>query len=390
MRTIAYYTFGDMLPTDVGNKKAMFEYFKYLASRKDIHLVLVVIGLIPLKHQEVYRGLGAELRIIPPHGRWSWWEILNKIVSRLGFDMLRTYFSGLGYRKAFREACLDADVILMTYAAWFELLPAKILRDKTIVLTHDLFFYRRASLLGSDTLRKRLNLKLNRLLEIRTLKRFRKIAVLADYEQTLLEQNGVRRENIIQIGMPLSLPPLPSYTVPFSNRQYDFLFVASKGYENQQTVRCFIERVVPLLPDRHLAFALAGGISQTADTSGAPDHMEFVRLGFVPDLEPVFAQSRIGVGTVLHGSGIKVKVVEMAMHNLPLIVTSKGGEGIPLVGEGFVNIDTEKDDVLKARLLNWIDNPEIAQRQGMETGQCVAEAFAPSRVLAGLLNEILK
>lgn len=390
MKTVVYYTFGDMLPTDVGNKKAMFEYFKFLTSRKDVHLVLVIIGNVCLQHQKIYRGMGAELRLISPHRRWSFCEILNKIVSRLGIDMLRTYFSGLGYRKAFREACSDADVILMTYAAWFELLPANLLKKRTIVLTHDLFFYRRESLLGTGTWWRKLNLKMNLVTEIMTLKRFRKVAVLADYEQKLLEQNGIPREDIIQIGIPLSLPQVSVSVIPFSERKYDFLLVASEGYVNQQTVRCFVERVAPYLPDRQLTFALVGGISKTADTTGAPVKLEFVRLGFVDNLEPIFAQSRIGVGTIPYGSGIKVKVVEMAMHHLPVIVTSTGAEGIPLVGEGVINIDVENAENVKARLKDWIDKPEIAQRQGQVTGQHVATEFSPGKILADLMREVLR
>ena len=148
MKKVVYYTMGDMLPTDVGNKKAMFEYFRYLVSRKDIHLILVIIGNVPKTHQDVYRNMGAELRLIPRHARWSFFEVLNKIGSRLGVDMLWTYFSGLGYRKEFRKVCADADIILMTYACWFVLLPSRTLKSRTIVLTLDIFFYRRSSIGG--------------------------------------------------------------------------------------------------------------------------------------------------------------------------------------------------------------------------------------------------
>ncbi len=390
MKTVVYYTFGDMLPTDVGNKKAMFEYFRYLASRQDIRLILVIIGNVSEDHRNTYQEMGAELRLIAPHSRWSFWEVLNKVGSRLGIDMARSYFSSLGYRRAFREACSDADVILMTYAFWSNLLPSKTLKERTIVLTLDLFFYRRASLLGTDAWWKRLNVQVNRALEIMTLKKFKKVAVLADYEQALLEERGVPREDIIQIGIPLSLSQVPAPVIPFSGRKYDFLLVASGGYVNQQTVRCFIERVAQHLPDRHLTFALVGGIAKTADTTGAPAKLEFVRLGFVDNLEPVFAQSRIGVGTIPYGSGIKVKVVEMAMHHLPVVVTSTGAEGIPLVGDGVINIDVENADDVRARLLNWIDNPDVAQRQGQITGQHVAEEFSPDKILAELMREVLR
>ena len=390
MKTVVYYTFGDMLPTDVGNKKAMFEYFRYLAGRRDIRLVLVIIGNVSSQHQEIYQGMCAELRLISPHARWSLCEVLNKIFSRLGIDMLQTYFSGMGYRKAFRKVCADADVILMTYAVWFELLPYKVLKNRAIVLTHDLFFYRRESFNGTGTPWKRFALWLNKKIELAILRRFRKVAVLADYEYNILVDSNVPPEDIIRIGMPIQIPLKSSTPIPFVERKYDFLLVARGGYANRQTVRSFIERVAPLLPNRHLTFALVGKVSETADTSGASKNLEFVRLGIVDDLEAIFEQSRIGVGTVPYGSGIKVKVVEMAMHNLPLVVTSKGEEGIPLSGDGFINIDLASQEEIKTKLQCWLDHPEIAQQDGMETGRYVAEAFSPDKILKDLVKEILK
>lgn len=390
MKTVAYYTFGDMLPTDVGNKKAMFEYFRYLVSRKEIRLILVIIGTVSDVHMKIYEEMGAEVRIIIPHSRWNICEILNKVGSRLGIDMWRSYFSSLGYRSEFQEACSDADVILMTYAFWNKLLPLRTLKERTIVLTHDLFFYARASLNGTNTWWKRLSVKINKIIEISVLKRFRKIAVLADYEQELLMKSNIPSADIIQIGMPITIPYQSTVPIPFSDRKFDFLLVARGGYANRQTVRCFIERVAPLLPNRHLTFALVGKVSQTADTSGAPENLEFIRLGCVSDLEPFFMQSRIGVGVVPYGSGIKVKVVEMAMHNLPLVVTSKGEEGIPLSGDGFINIDLASQEEVKTKLQCWLDHPEIAQQDGMETGRYVAEAFSPDNILKNLVKEILK
>ena len=390
MKKVVYYTMGDMLPTDVGNKKAMFEYFRYLVSRKDIHLILVIIGNVPKTHQDVYRNMGAELRLIPRHARWSFFEVLNKIGSRLGFDMLWTYFSGLGYRKEFRKVCADADIILMTYACWFVLLPSRTLKSRTIVLTLDIFFYRRSSIGGERWWWQRMNVEINRRFEVAILKRFRKVAVLADYEKDILVKCGMHSEDIIKIGVPISIPELSQPPLAFTERPYNFVLVASSGNVNQQILRCFVERVCPLLPGCHLKVALAGGISKTADTSGAPDNVEFIRLGYLDDLESLFSKSCIGIGTVLCGSGIKVKVVEMVMHNLPVVVTSKGAEGIPLEGDGFVNIDTASEKEVCAVLRRWIEHPEIAQWQGAETGRHVADAFSADKILSDFVQEILR
>lgn len=388
-KTVAYIVFGDMLPTDVGNKKAMFEYFRYLVAQPEYRLVLCLVGNVPEAHQKIYREMGAELRLIKPSWRWNCFEILNKLASRLQFDMFRSFFSGLAYRTRIQRACADADVILMIYAGWFEVLTRQLLKAKTIVLTFDLFFYRRASIGGVNTWWKRTLVYLNRRLEIAVLRKFRKIAVLADYERDILVQNGIDAKDIIKIGMPLTIPPRTQPPIPFAQRKYDFFLISSPGPENQQLVRMFIEKVVPLLPPRKMTFALAGGICKMADLTGLPDNIEVVKLGFVDNPEEAFAQAKIGVGTVTCGSGIKVKVVEMAMHGLPVIVTNSGAEGIPLSGGGFINIDQVSEDALRDKLNLWLANPDQAQKEGTETGMGVRYEFSAERVMKDLFDLLL-
>ena len=388
VKTVVYYVYGDMLPTNVGNKKAMFEYFRYLVSLREMNLRLCIIGNVPEAHQTTYREMGAELFVIKPCGRWSSLEVLNKFTSRLGIDMWRTFFSGLAYRRAFGEICKDADVVIMNYACWFELLPRSVLKDKTIVLTLDLFFYRRASIMGQNFWR-RISVGLNRRMEISVLQRFARVAVLAGYEEKILEENGIAADRIIRVGMPLTPPPDHAVGIPFAQRKYDFVYVASKGRENELTFRCFIESVVPLLPNRDYSIVVAGGICDTIDCTGLPENFRVIRLGFVEDVGSVFGQARIGIGTVPCGSGIKVKVVEMAMYLLPIVVKNSGAEGIPLRVAGFVNIDQMSEHMIKSRIEAWLLCPEQAQRDGYETGMGVRAAFSADNILRPLKSAIL-
>lgn len=390
MKKVTYFTFGDMLPADVGNKKAMFAHFSFLVKQPEFKLTLCIIGNVSEEHQALYREMGADVKIIKPSGRWSFFEILNKIGSRLGLDMLNTFFSGLAYRRQFTEICRDADAVVMIYAAWFELLPKKFLKEKTIVFTYDLFFYRRASIHGTNSWWKRLSVNINRRLELHTLRKYRKIAVLAGYERKMLVENGIPNEDILEVGIPITVPECKGPPKPFAERTYDFFLISSSGPENQQLVRRFVEKVVPLLPaDREYVFALAGGICKTADVTGLPPYVKVEKLGFVPDPEAAFADAKFGVGTVVCGSGVKVKVVEMAMYNLPLITSDSGAEGIPLTGDGFVNIDQTSAEELREKLLLWLDNPILAQREGEETGAVVRWEFSAERIMADLKDNLI-
>ena len=389
MKTVLYYTMGDMLPTNIGNKKAMFEYFRYLAEQREFKMMLCIIGDVSAEHRKLYENMGAEVHVIPMAPRWCVWEILNKIGSRMGLDPLRVFFASFSYRKQFAAICARADVVLMTYMTWFNLLPLQVLRDKVIVITHDLLFYRRASIRGLDSWWKRFCVSVNRKMEIAILRRFRKVAVLADYEKRLLVGNGFDERRIITVGMPLQLPMTRRQWVPFEQRKYDFFLISSSGNENLLLVKKFVEDVLPLLKGRKVSFALVGRICESVDGVKFPSDVELIRLGVVDDPEEVFLQARIGVGTMTQGSGIKVKVVEMAMHGLPIVVTDKGIEGIPVTEEGIVNIDHMTSNEIKNSLLDWLDEPHHAEEAGRKLGTKVCSEFSPQKVLAELKNNIL-
>lgn len=79
-----------------------------------------------------------------------------------------------------------------------------------------------------------------------------------------------------------------------------------------------------------------------------------------------------------------LKMVEMAMHDLPLIVLDSGAEGVPLTGSGFINIDHASNDEIGTKLRGWLEQPEQAQRDGAETGAVVRYEFSAERIMRGL------
>ena len=144
-----------------------------------------------------------------------------------------------------------------------------------------------------------------------------------------------------------------------------------------------------MLPKRDYSIVVAGRICDYIDCAGLPENFKVVRLGFVEDVGSVLGQARIGIGTVPCGSGIKVKVVEMAMHLLPIVVKNSGAEEIPLRGTGFINIDQMPEHEIKSRITTWLLCPEQAQRDGRETGMGVRTAFSADSILRPLKSAIL-
>jgi glycosyltransferase involved in cell wall biosynthesis len=107
------------------------------------------------------------------------------------------------------------------------------------------------------------------------------------------------------------------------------LFVGSFQHApNVDAVRHLVESLWPHIrrvePDATLTVA---GAHMTAEVEslGRPG-IEIV--GWVPDLEPLYQQSRVFVAPLRYGAGMKGKVAESMIHGLPVVTTSVGAEGM--------------------------------------------------------------
>jgi glycosyltransferase involved in cell wall biosynthesis len=55
-----------------------------------------------------------------------------------------------------------------------------------------------------------------------------------------------------------------------------------------------------------------------------------LRVGYVADLDPVFAKCRVGLSPVRFGTGIKTKNLSALAHGVPLVTTTVGADGMAL------------------------------------------------------------
>jgi glycosyltransferase involved in cell wall biosynthesis len=119
------------------------------------------------------------------------------------------------------------------------------------------------------------------------------------------------------------------------------LFVGSlNSVFNREGLEWFFKQVWPTLaarvPDARLQIAGAG------PKLGLPAGVE--QLGFVEELEPVYAQAQLCVAPLLSGAGTRLKVLESMAHGRPVVATSIGAEGLAVLEEdGVLCRDTGGD-----------------------------------------------
>ncbi len=140
---------------------------------------------------------------------------------------------------------------------------------------------------------------------------------------------------------------------------------------NYEAVELLCRDVLPLLDtglvSRHPLTVLGSWLdhSRLAVDPGAPG----VNLvGWVPSVQPYLHRARLAVVPLLHGAGVKGKVVEPMMGYTPVVTTPIGAEGLDLVQGDHALIGRDAADLAAAitRLLTDDDLWHRLARQGAD------------------------
>jgi len=177
------------------------------------------------------------------------------------------------------------------------------------------------------------------------------------------------------------------------------LFVGNFQHQpNADAMRYFIKEVLPHIhqvrPDVTLDVV---GANMPADVSAlASDKVRM--LGWVQDLTPVYAATRVVIAPLRYGAGIKGKVGEAAMQGVPVVCTSVAVEGMALVA-GTDCLVGDTPESFAAAVLSLYDNDQQWQMlstnaQTALLAQCspevarknIEEVFAATNVPAKILR----
>ncbi|HYI11017.1 MAG TPA: glycosyltransferase [Thermoanaerobaculia bacterium] len=102
---------------------------------------------------------------------------------------------------------------------------------------------------------------------------------------------------------------------------------------NREAIAYLCRHIVPLLPRdllaRHPLYLVGTDLDEEIRSLGmGVPNVLFV--GWVPDLEPYYANARVFLAPLRHGAGTKRKLVQALMCGVPSVVTSVAAEGLPV------------------------------------------------------------
>ncbi len=156
----------------------------------------------------------------------------------------------------------------------------------------------------------------------------------------------------------------PPARVPGIARQRTILFLGTQHHRpNRSAAERLVRRIWPIVraevPDACLV--IAGSGSDRLSRDGQPPGVSYV--GFVDDLDELYADARVVCAPIVHGSGTRLKLIEAAAYARPMVSTRMGAEGLAF-RDGIEILLRETDAELAGACIALLREEALCQRLG--------------------------
>lgn len=273
------------------------------------------------------------------------------------------------WRRLIAGLCaeLQPDVLWFSYGHWGQYVPlAQAVGARTIMRTHNtqsalawqgltsrpptrwhLYYAARYPLEAWHE--RRLFCRFDRVLSVTEADR-RYHARFVGEEKSLCVPNYVDERRYQMADPPARDPELVVMTGNFG------------AFQNQQGARWLVEQVWPQVQAaRPAARLLLVGHMPHNFRRSIELHPGVCCTGTVPEMTPLQHQAAVGVVPLLHGSGMRIKILEALACKLPVVSTSLGAEGVALTpGEDALLADAPA--AFAAAILRLLTEADMRQR----------------------------
>lgn len=221
---------------------------------------------------------------------------------------------------------------------------------KTIISMHNIEYVRFQYLLKKNIICKfyYYYLKNNELHEV---KKFDIIICMSNNDKNILKENpNLLDKDIVIIPNGSNLQ---KYYNNYNKRNILFIGLLNYG-PNLLGLNWFIKSIFPNLDKKYCLYIVG---------KNPPDSLKNISdsrikvLGYVEDLETIYANTFFSIVPLMSGSGTRLKILESCSYGVPVVSTSKGAEGIDYVDNYDLLLFKDANDFGNA--VEKLENPKL-------------------------------
>lgn len=173
----------------------------------------------------------------------------------------------------------------------------------------------------------------------------------ADAVMTVSDKERDLLADFLGEGRVFTLPlaeDVPRSPYPLEQRRGMYFVGNFRHVPNREAVEYLANDVLPQLDtsllERH-PLTVVGNWLDRVTLALDPDAPGLRLVGWVPSVQPYIEQSRLAAVPLLHGAGVKRKVIQAMMAGTPVVTTPVGAEGLDLVQGSTALIATDATDL---------------------------------------------
>ncbi len=285
----------------------------------------------------------------------------------------------------------DFNFIFLESAFLLPYLPAirKIFKGKVFVRTHNVEYliWERMAQFEKNFIKKKYLQKLAKDLkvyEINNLKKVDGLICISDLDKKTFQSLGI---HIPMVSIPVSMQL--DEEIHFNGNSNDIFFLGAMNWQpNIEAVDVLLHAIFPTIRDQfpETKLHLAGSFMSSKLINLKQENV--IVHGHVENVAKFMAEHGILVVPLKSGSGIRIKILEAMSVGTPIISSSIGFEGIPILNriEGIVaNTNQEICDAI----WDLIEAPTLAQAMGQKGRKMIQQKYSQEQVSAKLY-EFLK
>lgn len=167
--------------------------------------------------------------------------------------------------------------------------------------------------------------------------------------------------------------PMTFTTEPLNNNYTgDPVFLVGPNPFNVQGYLYFTTKVLPVVLRQLPEFSLqviGSACQQLVPVDGVQ------LLGFVPDLKPLYSESKFAVCPLIGGTGQQVKIVEAMAHGVPVIALRNVAESSP-IQHGINGFIAENAEEFAEYTIQLFRNQELCRQMGQAARETIAIKFS--------------